>query len=83
MIGSRRTTPQKGDLGGLRNSDGFPHYARVVGRLLLWSCVLLLLIRGALSMFNTPDTRAVTTTHGVTVTVTQPAHTETSRAGRK
>ncbi|HST32005.1 MAG TPA: hypothetical protein VLJ80_00655 [Solirubrobacteraceae bacterium] len=50
---------------------------------MLWGCVLLLLIRGALSILSTPDTRAVTTTRGVTVTVTQPAHTETSQAQRK
>jgi hypothetical protein len=54
----------------------------MVGRLLLWSCVLLLLVRGALSVLGT-DSRVVTTTRGVTVTVTQPAHSETSQARRK
>jgi hypothetical protein len=83
MTGPRRTTHQKSDLGGVRSSDGFTRCTRIVGRLLLWGCVLLLLIRGALSILSTPDTRAVTTTRGVTVTVTQPAHTETSQAQRK
>lgn len=73
----------KSDPGGVRSSDSFTRCARIVGRLLLWGCVLLLLIRGALSILSTPDTRAVTTTRGVTVTVTQPAHTETSQAQRK
>lgn len=54
-----------------------------MGRLLLWGCVLLLLIRGALSLLGTPEPRVITTTPGVTVTVTQPAHTETSQARRK
>jgi hypothetical protein len=49
--------------------------------MLLWGCVLLLLIRGAISMFSTGS--GVRTTRGVTVTVTQPAHTETAPAGRK
>jgi hypothetical protein len=80
MAGPRRTTHQQSDLGG---SDSFTRLARIVGRLLLWGCVLLLLIRGALSILSTPDTRAVTTIRGVTVTVTQPAHTETSQAQRK
>ena len=63
-------------------AEGFTRLARVLGRLLLWGCVLLLLIRGAISMLNT-GSRVVTTTRGVTVTVTQPARAETSQAGRK
>jgi hypothetical protein len=55
---------------------------RLVGRLLLWGCVLLLLIRGAISMFGT-GSGVVTTTRGVTVTVAQPAHSEIAPAGRK
>ena len=65
------------------SQDDLSRLARRVGRLLLWSCVLLLLVRGALSMFSTPNPRVVTTTRGATVTVTQPAHSETSQARRK
>jgi hypothetical protein len=56
--------------------------ARIAARVLLWGCVLLLLIRGALSMLNT-ESRVPTTTSGVTVTATQPATTETAKAQRK
>lgn len=49
--------------------------ARFVGRLLLWGCVLLLLVRGIASYFGGDDPRVVTTTRGVGVTVTQPAST--------
>lgn len=56
--------------------------ARAAGRLLLWGCVLLLLIRGIAS-YLASDSRAVTKTRGVTVTVTQPAGTEPSNARRK
>lgn len=51
---------------------------RVVGRMLLWGCVLLLLIRGIASYLSL-GSHVVTTTRGVGVTVTQPA----SAAGRK
>lgn len=79
----RRTTSQVSEPGVSRSSaDGFTRLTRLVGRLLLWGCVLLLLIRGAISMFST-SSGVVTTTRGVTVTVTQPAHTETSQARRK
>jgi hypothetical protein len=81
MTRIRRTT--ESDPGTARPvSDGLARIARIVGRVLLWGCVLLLLIRGALSMLST-DSRVVTTTRGVTVTVTQPAHSETSQARRK
>jgi hypothetical protein len=82
MTGFRRTQ-QESDIGGVRSSDGLAHCTRIVGRLLLWGCVLLLLIRGVLSLLGAPNTRTVTTTRGVTVTVTQPAHTESSQAQRK
>jgi hypothetical protein len=49
---------------------------------LLWGCVLLLLVRGIASYFDTTS-RVPTTTRGVTVTVTQPAGTETSQAQGK
>jgi len=50
--------------------------------MLLWGCVLLLLIRGALSMLNT-ESRVPTTTSGVTVTATQPASTGSTSAQRR
>jgi hypothetical protein len=56
--------------------------ARFAGRMLLWGCVLLLLVRGIASYFDTTS-RVPTTTRGVTVTVTQPADTETSQAQGK
>jgi hypothetical protein len=55
---------------------------RIAGRVLLWGCVLLLLVRGALSMLDT-QSRLPTTTSGVTVTVTQPAGTGTPSAKRR
>jgi hypothetical protein len=55
---------------------GVTRLARVVGRLLLWGCVLLLLVRGAISLLATSP--SVTATRGVTAT--RPAHTETSQA---
>ncbi len=56
--------------------------ARIAGRVLLWGCVLLLLVRGIASYFDT-TARVPTTTSGVTVTAIQPAGTEHSQAGRK
>jgi hypothetical protein len=50
---------------------GVNRLARFVGRVLLWGCVLLLLVRGAMSYLHT-EARTITT-RGVTVTVTQPA----------
>jgi len=61
---------------------GVKRLARTAARALLWGCVLLLLIRGALSMLN-PESRVPTTTSGVTVTATQPATAETAKAQRK
>jgi hypothetical protein len=84
MTRVRRTTSHESDPRVARpQSDGLTRLARVVGRLLLWGCVLLLLIRGALSMLGTPEPHVGTATRGVTVTVTQSAHTETSQARRK
>jgi hypothetical protein len=57
---------------------GVNHLARFVGRLLLWGCVLLLLIRGIASYLGA-NAHVVTTTRGAEVTVTQPANT----VGRK
>jgi hypothetical protein len=82
MSAFRRSNSQERDPSFSRPNDGLTRLARIVGRLLLWGCVLLLLVRGALSMLST-DSRVVTTTRGVTVTVTQPAHSDTSQARRK
>jgi len=60
-------------------TEGVKRLVRIAARVLLWGCVLLLLIRGALSMLDT-ESRVPTTTSGVTVTATQPASTETTSA---
>jgi hypothetical protein len=79
----RRTPSQEsGSSAGRSPADGFTRLTRIAGRLLLWGCVLLLLIRGAISLLST-DSRVVTTTHGVGVTVTQPAGAEPTNARRK
>lgn len=79
----RRTTNSDSQSSVGRNqTDGFTRLGRFVGRVLLWGCVLLLLIRGIASYLG-PVSHVVTTTRGVTVTVTQPAHTEPSTARRK
>jgi hypothetical protein len=57
---------------------GVKRLTRFVGRMLLWGCVLLLLIRGVASYLST-GSHVVTTTRGAGVTVTQPA----SVVGRK
>jgi hypothetical protein len=62
--------------------DKLNRLARFAGRVLLWGCVLLLLVRGMASYFDTTS-RVPTTTRGATVTVTQPASTETSQAQGK
>lgn len=61
---------------------GATRLIRVVGRALLWGCVLLLLVRGIASYFGN-NSRVPTTTRGVTVTVTQPVTAEQSQARRK
>ena len=73
----RRTTTS-----GSRPAEGVDRLARLAGRALLWGCVLLLLVRGIASYFDTTS-RVPTTARGVTVTVTQPAGTETSQAQGK
>jgi len=54
--------------------------ARVVGRLVLWGCVLLLLIRGVASVLAGPP-QPTRTPAGAVVTITQPAPAAPS-AGR-
>jgi hypothetical protein len=61
------TNPQHGGPSGSVNRVG-----RLVGRLLLWGCVLLLLIRGIAS-YLASNPNVVTTTRGTGTTVTQPA----------
>jgi hypothetical protein len=67
---------------GARGSEVGGRVARAAGRLLLWACVLLLLIRGVVAYLS-DNPRVVTTTGGATVTVTQPAGAEPSNAQRK
>jgi len=64
------------------STAGVTRLTRFAGRVLLWGCVLLLLVRGIASYFDMTS-RVPTTTRGVTVTVTQPAGTETSQAQGK
>ncbi|HTZ65635.1 MAG TPA: hypothetical protein VMB51_16160 [Solirubrobacteraceae bacterium] len=54
---------------------------RIAARVLLWGCVLLLLVRGALSTLHT-EFRVPTTTSGATVSP-QPAGTESTSAQRR
>ena len=83
MTDFRRATSQVSEPDVIRSSDdGLARVARFVGRVLLWGCVLLLLIRGAISMLSTSP-GVVTSVRGATVTVTQPAPAESALAGRK
>ena len=72
----RNTNPQG------RPATGVHRLARCAGRILLWACVLLLLVRGIASYLR-PVVQAPTPSHGVTVTVTQPATAEPTRAKGK
>jgi hypothetical protein len=79
----RRATSSDSQLSAApKGGDGLAQLGRFVGRVLLWGCVVLLLVRGIASYF-TPTSDVVTEPRGVTVTVTQPAHTEPSTARRK
>jgi hypothetical protein len=49
----------------------------LIGRVLLWVCVILLLVRGVASVLATPHR-----SHSVTVTVTQAAPTASPAGGR-
>lgn len=73
----RTTTEETGP------AESVNQLGRLAGRVLLWGCVLLLLIRGIAS-YLTPTSQSPTTTHGVPVTVTQPtAVTATPQTQRK
>ena len=61
---------------------GAGRLTRFVGRLLLWGCVLLLLIRGMASYLST-GSHVVTTTRGAGVAVTQTTSTMPSSAEGK
>jgi len=83
MTNSRRTHKgESQDRFTRPQTDGVKRLARIAARALLWGCVLLLLIRGTLSMLNT-ESRVPTTTSGVTVTATQPASTGSTSAQRR
>jgi hypothetical protein len=69
------TNPQRSGPPGSVSRAG-----RVVARLLLWGCVVLLLIRGIAS-YLASDPHVATTTRGVGTTVTQPA-SHSAREGK-
>ncbi len=67
----------KSDGHGARGSEVGGRLVRTAGRVLLWGCVLLLLVRGVVSVLDgTPTVRVPART----VTVTQPARTAPSTA---
>lgn len=83
MSDSRRASDGESQHGFSRSqTEGVKRLVRVAARVLLWGCVLLLLVRGALSMLRM-ESRVPATTGGVTVTATQSAGTETTSAQRR
>lgn len=71
----RRTNSQNNEPGVISSSDeSVTRLVRFAGRVLLWSCVLLLLIRGITSYLG-EDSHRTPTKRGATVTVTQPTDT--------
>jgi hypothetical protein len=63
-------------------AEGVNRLARCVGRLLLWGCVLLLLIRGIVFYLGA-DSDTATATRRAGVTVTRPAGSPSSHAEGK
>lgn len=71
----RRTTTSQGSQANAarRSAQGITRATSLLGRVLLWGCVLLLLIRGIASVLGgVPQTAK---TPGPAVTATQPAVT--------
>jgi hypothetical protein len=54
----RRANSQQSGPGGPASARGISRFSRLVGRLLLWGCVLLLLVRGIASYLNDEPRRA-------------------------
>lgn len=73
----RSTISQDHQSRAVRGGDVAGRLARGLGRVLLWGCVLLLLVRGIVSVLDPSPTVRVPTQ---TVTVTQPARTAPSMA---
>jgi hypothetical protein len=72
----RRVNLEVSEPGNERSSkDVMARLTRGVGRLLLWGCVLLLLLRGTLAILRS-DPGVGGAARPVMVTVTQPADTE-------
>jgi len=61
-------------------ADALARLGRLAGRLVLWGCVLLLLLRGIASVLAGPPRQPSRTP--VTVTVTQPAASVARGSGR-
>jgi hypothetical protein len=76
-----RNVQGKSDGHGARGSAAGGRLARVTGRMLLWGCVLLLLIRGIVSVLGGAPQSAKTP--GPAVTVTQPVTTAPSKTQRR
>lgn len=55
---------------GSGDSDRLGRLVRLVGRALLWGCVVLLLVRGLITTLGIGATRVVTTTSGVGTHIT-------------
>jgi hypothetical protein len=65
--------------GAARGDWGVSKIARVAGRIVLWACVLLLLIRGIESVLSASPKQA---RRVQTVTVTVPSSTQSKMGGR-
>jgi hypothetical protein len=66
-------TSRSDQTSAVRDGNGaVTRLVRFTARMLLWGCVLLLIIRGVISEFN-PGPHIVTTTRGVSGTISIPA----------